>query len=313
MTDLKILALPVFLLLASCEEAPMQAVGQLESDRIELVAESSEVITSINVKEGDSILAGTAVLEQDTARSDLRIEEALANIRRIEAVLAEQVSGPRRETIDAARANLNAAQIERDYRANELDRLAGLRARNLTSVESVDSAGNFLKAAGARIELVSAQLAELVAGTRQEQIEQTNGQLAQARAQLASLQLDKQRLRVTSTTGGIVDSLLFELGERPRIGDVVAVLLSGDQPYARIYIPELMRVQIRPGSQLQIAVDGLPGTLTGTVRRIQSEATFTPYFALNERDRTRLSYVAEVSLPDQPQRLPDGIPVQAVF
>lgn len=313
MTDLKILALPVFLLLASCEEPPLQAVGQLESDRIELVAESSEVITSINVQEGDSILAGTAVLEQDTARSDLRIEEALANIRRIEAVLAEQVSGPRRETIDAARANLNAAQIERDYRANELDRLAGLRARNLTSVESVDSAENFLKAAGARIELVSAQLAELVAGTRPEQIEQTNGQLAQARAQLASLQLDKRRLRVTSTTGGIVDSLLFELGERPRVGDVVAVLLSGDQPYARIYIPEPVRVQIRPGSQLQIAVDGLPGTLTGTVRRIQSEATFTPYFALNERDRTRLSYVAEVSLPDQPQRLPDGIPVQAVF
>lgn len=313
MTDLKILALPVFLLLASCEEQPLQAVGQLESDRIELVAEFSEVITSINVKEGDSILAGTAVLEQDTARIDLRIEEAQANIRRIEAVLAEQVSGPRRETIDAARANLNAAQIERDYRANELDRLAGLRARNLTSVESVDSAENFLKAAEARIQLVSAQLAELVAGTRQEQIEQTNGQLAQARAQLASLQLDKQRLRVTSTTEGIVDSLLFELGERPRIGDVVAVLLSGDQPYARIYIPEPMRVQIRPGSQLQIAVDGLPGTLTGTVRRIQSEATFTPYFALNERDRTRLSYVAEVSLPTQPQRLPDGVPVQAVF
>ncbi|MBL4890394.1 MAG: HlyD family efflux transporter periplasmic adaptor subunit [Rhizobiaceae bacterium] len=107
--------------------------------------------------------------------------------------------------------------------------------------------------------------------------------------------------------------MLFETGERPRIGDVVAVLLSGEQPYARLYIPEPMRVQIRRGSKLQIAVDGLPGTLTGTVRRIESEATFTPYFALNERDRTRLSYVAEVSLPTLPDRLPDGIPVQAVF
>jgi HlyD family secretion protein len=253
------------------------------------------------------------VLEQDTARIDLRIEESQASIRRIEAVLAEQMSGPRTETIDAAKANLNAAQIERDYRANELERLAGLRARNLTSVETVDSAENFLNAAGARIELVNAQLAELEAGTRAERIEQTHGQLAQVHAQLAGLQLDKQRLLVTSTTGGIVDSLLFELGERPRTGDVVAVLLSGDQPYARLYIPEPMRVQVRVGSQLQIAVDGLPGTLTGTVRRIASEATFTPYFALNERDRTRLSYVAEVGLPTQSQRLPDGVPVQAVF
>jgi HlyD family secretion protein len=313
MIKFRLLVLPVFFLLASCEEQPLQAVGQLESDRIELVAEFSEVITSINVIEGDSIQAGAIVLEQDTARIDLRIEESLANIRRIEAVLAEQMSGPRTETIDAAKANLNAAQIERDYRENELERLAGLRARNLTSVETVDSAQNFLNAAGARIELVSAQLAELEAGTRPEQIEQTNGQLAQVRAQLAGLELDKRRLLVTSTTEGIVDSLLFELGERPRIGDVVAVLLSGDQPYARLYIPEPMRVQLRPGSQLQIAVDGLAGTLTGTVRRIASEATFTPYFALNERDRTRLSYVAQVSLPILAERLPDGVPVQAVF
>ena len=313
MIKFRILVLPVFFLLVSCEEPPLQAVGQLESDRIELVAEFWEVITSINVTEGDSIQAGAIVLEQDTARIDLRIEESQANIRRIEAVFAEQMSGPRAETIDAAKAKLNAALIERDYRANELNRLAGLRARNLTSVETVDSAENFLKTAGASIELVSAQLAELEAGTRSEQIEQTNGQLDQARAQLASLQLDKQRLLVVSTTGGIVDSLLFELGERPRTGDVVAVLLSGDQPYARLYIPEPMRVQVRLGSQLQIAVDGLPGTLTGTVRRLASEATFTPYFALNERDRTRLSYVAEVRLPTQSERLPDGVPVQAVF
>ena len=313
MIKFRLLFLPVFFLLVSCEELPLQAVGQLESDRIELVAEFSEVITSINVTEGDSIQAGAIVLEQDTARIDLRIEESQANIRRIEAVFAEQMSGPRAETIDAAKANLNGALIERDYRANELNRLAGLRARNLTSVETVDSAENFLKAAGARVELVSAQLAELEAGTRSEQIDQTDGELAQARAQLASLQLDRQRLLVVSTTGGIVDSLLFELGERPRTGDVVAVLLSGDQPYARLYIPEPMRVQVRLGSQLQIAVDGLPGTLTGTVRRLASEATFTPYFALNERDRTRLSYVAEVRLPSQSERLPDGVPVQAVF
>jgi len=303
----------MILLLASCEELPPQAVGQLESDRIELVAEYSELITSIDVTEGDIIAAGTIVLQQDAARIDLRIEEAQANIRRIEAILAEQINGPRKKTIDAAKANLNAAQIERDYRANELDRLSVLRARNLTSIESVDSAENLLNAAGERVELVTAQLAELEAGTRPEQIEQTTQQLAQARAQLANLNLDRQRLAITSTTGGIVDSLLFELGERPRVGDVVAVLLSGDQPYARLYIPEPMRVQIRPGSQLQVAVDGLPNTLTGTVRRIESEATFTPYFALNERDRTRLSYVAEVTLPNLPERLPDGVPVQAVF
>ena len=78
MIKFRILVLPLFLLLASCEEQPLQAVGQLESDRIELVAEFSEVITSINVTEGDGIQAGAIVLEQDTTRIDLRIEESQA-------------------------------------------------------------------------------------------------------------------------------------------------------------------------------------------------------------------------------------------
>lgn len=313
MSRLRLSVIPLLTLLVACEELPLQAVGQLESDRIEIVTEFSETITAIEVAEGDVLEAGAVVARQDSARVDIRIREAEANIARIEAILAEQISGPRSETIAAARANLNAARIERDYRERELERLAGLRARNLTSVESVDAAQNLLNAAGAQLDAVAAQLAELEAGTRSEQIAQTNHQLEQARAQLAGAQLDKRRLTLNTITGGIVDSLPFEVGERPRVGDVVAVLLGGDQPYARLYIPEPMRVQIRAGSQLQIAVDGLPGTLTGTVRRVSAEASFTPYFALTERDRTRLSYVAELTLPSQPQRLPEGVPVQAVF
>lgn len=313
MINYKSLVLPLLALMVSCEELPLQAVGQLESDRIELVAEYDEVITAINVREGDSVQAGSILMQQDSARIDIRVREAQANIERIEAILAEQISGPRKEVIDAARANLNATHIERDFREKEAHRLDGLRARNLTSAESVDTAENLLAVAEARIELVAAQLAELEAGTRTEQVQQTNAQLEQARAQLAGLQLDKQRLLIIPITAGIVDSLPFEIGERPRQGSVVAVLLSGEQPYARLYIPEPMRVQIAVGSQIQIAVDGLPNVLTGTVRRIASEASFTPYFALTERDRGRLSYVAEVSLPTLPERLPDGVPVQAVF
>ncbi|MBT6058728.1 MAG: HlyD family secretion protein, partial [Gammaproteobacteria bacterium] len=137
--------------------------------------------------------------------------------------------------------------------------------------------------------------------------------LSQARAQLAGLQIDKSRLVLSATVSGIVDSLPFEQGERPRAGDVVAVLLSGEQPYARVYIPEVKRVGIRIGSELPVSVDGLDGTLNGVVRRISSEPSFTPYFALTERDRSRLSYVAEIDLPTLAERLPDGVPVQIVF
>lgn len=301
------------LALSGCEEPPLQAYGQLESDRVEVVAESNEPIVEIGSLEGDTLAAGALILRQDTARLDIRIREARANIARIEALLEEQVNGPRIETIEATRASLLEAEIERDFRERELNRLTGLRERNLTSEESVDQARNLLESASARIEIVSARLAELEAGTRPEQIEQTRGLLSQAGAQLDSLKLDRERLHVAAPVDGVIDTLPFEVGERPRPGDVVAILLTGEQPYARVYIPEPLRAGLRVGSPMRIAVDGIEQPLTGTIRRIAAEASFTPYFALTERDRGRLSFLAEVRMPDLPERLPEGLPVQALF
>lgn len=301
------------LALTGCEDPPLQAYGQLESDRVEVVAESNEPIIEIASLEGDALAAGAPILRQDTARLDIRIREAQANIARIEALLEEQVNGPRVETIEATRASLLEAEIERDFRERELNRLTGLRERNLTSEESVDQARNLLESASARIEIVSARLAELEAGTRPEQIEQTRGLLSQAGAQLDSLKLDRERLHVAAPVDGVVDTLPFEVGERPRPGDVVAVMLTGEQPYARVYIPEPLRAGLRVGSPMRIAVDGIGQPINGTIRRIASEASFTPYFALTERDRGRLSFLAEVRMPDLPERLPEGLPVQALF
>ena len=49
-----------------------------------------------------------------------------------------------------------------------------------------------------------------------------------------------------------------------------------------------------------------------TIRWISSEAAFTPYFALTQHDRSRLSYLAEIDLTDGGD-LPAGIPVEARF
>jgi HlyD family secretion protein len=47
---------------------------------------------------------------------------------------------------------------------------------------------------------------------------------------------------------------------------------------------------------------------------VSHEAAFTPYYALTERDRGRLSYLAEVTLTDGDARgLPTGVPVQVTF
>jgi HlyD family secretion protein len=60
-----------------------------------------------------------------------------------------------------------------------------------------------------------------------------------------------------------------------------------------------------------VYVDGREAPLEGKVRFIASGATFTPYYALTQKDRSRLAFLAEVELTDpEARQLPAGVPVE---
>jgi HlyD family secretion protein len=135
----------------------------------------------------------------------------------------------------------------------------------------------------------------------------------QAEAALTAANVDRDRLVITAPADGVIDSLLFEPGERPPAGRPVAVLLTGANPYARAYVSESLRARVAPGDAARVFVDGLAEPIAGRVRWVASEAAFTPYFALTERDRGRLTYLAKIDLDHDGRRLPDGVPVEVEF
>ena len=78
-----------------------------------------------------------------------------------------------------------------------------------------------------------------------------------------------------------------------------------------MYVPEPQRAQLRAGQSLTVHVAGVAQPFTGTLRYIAGEASFTPYYALTQRDRSRLAYLAEIDLPEPAARsLPAGVPVE---
>jgi len=285
-------------------------VGQMESDRIEITAEVSEPIVERAVVEGQAVVAGQLLLRQDTTRIEARIAAATAGRDQAQARLDELVRGPRQEQITAARANVDGARRELDYRETELKRADDLLARNLAAPELRDRARIARDNARASLESLEAKLAELLSGTTVEELRQAEAQLQGLEAQLSSLEIDRQRHSSLAPVAGVVDSLLFEPGERPAVGQPVAILLSGQQPYARIYVPEALRASVTPGAEVVVHVDGWQGALSGVVRWVSSEAAFTPYFALTEDDRGRLSYAAKVDIRGATRRVPDGVPVE---
>ena len=284
-------------------------VGELASDRIELVAEVNEPIVEILVAEGEAVTAGQLLLRQDDTRAGARLREAEAAVGQARARLDELVRGPRQEQIAQARANLDGARREIEFRRTQFQRARDLLERELTSPETRDRAKADLDAAAANLDLRRAQLEELLAGTTVEELAQAEQALGQAEARRDSASVDVERHRLTAPVDGIFDSRLFEVGERPPAGQPVAVMLGGRQPYARVYIPERLRAHVRPGVEARVSVDGLDAPVAAHIRWVAHEAAFTPYFALTERDRGRLTYLAKVDIDDRQERLPDGVPV----
>jgi HlyD family secretion protein len=292
-----------------------RVVGQLESDRIEIAADAAEPIVQIHVAEGQEVPEGTLLLSQDTARIGARLQEAEASLAQSSARLEELTRGPRKEQIAAARAGAAGAMRDVAFRKTEHARAERLHARNLASEESVDRARAALDAASAELEVQEAQLDELLEGTTVEELRQAESAVRQVEARIAFLTVESQRHSSFAPEDGMVDSILFEPGERPSVGQPMVIFLSGAQPYARVYVPESLRVSIQPGTEARVVVDGLAQPLPGRVRWVSSEPAFTPYFALTERDRGRLSFAAKVDIDggSDAQRLPDGVPVEVEF
>lgn len=304
------------LLLAGCDssDSPLPAVGTLERDRVELIAEANEPIVEIAVTEGQAIQQGQLVLRLDSAYHEARLAASVAVLERARQRLAELVRGPRAERITGAEAQVEGARENLDTQRREYDRVSSLVDEGLLSPSMLDAAFARRELAEADFEGAEARLQEFLEGTTAEELAQARAAVDEATATVDALQITLSRLTVSAPMAGNVEVLPYELGERPAAGAVVATLLVDTAPYARIYVPETVRARVAPGLPATARTDGIDTDFAGTVRFVSSEAAFTPYFALTQRDRSRLSYLAEVTLTDPAaESLPTGIPVEVDF
>ena len=302
-------------LLAGCGTPPPQALGTLEYDRIALPAPAAERIVRIEVREGQAVAAGDRLLQLDDTRTRAQFDALQAQARQSREALSELEAGPRGEAIAQARATLAAAEAQaRDARAY-FARLEPLGRQRLVAAADVDRARASANSADARARALREALLELERGTRGERIAQGEAAAQAAEAQAAAQRATLSRLSLVAPRAGRVDSLPYRLGDEAPVGAPLAVLLVGDAPYARVYVPEPIRANVEVGDRAQVFVDGREGALPGTVRMIRSEPTFTPYYALTGDDAARLSWLAEVQLDARTDAadLPAGMPVRVEF
>jgi len=300
-------------LLPGCRDEAPQALGTLEFDRVTLPAPVAERIVSIDVREGQRVEVGTKLLTLERTRTGAQAQAALAEVQRQREVLAELQAGPRSEDIARARANLNAAQAQARDASAYYARLQPLGKRQLVAAAEVDRARAAAGNAQAQVRAAQAALDELEHGTRQEQVAQGEAALQAAQAQAEAEQATLQKLDLVAPRAGRIDSIPYKLGDQAPVGAPLVVMLVGDAPYARVYVPEPIRAGVAVGQRAEVFVGGRDAALAGTVRMIRSEPSFTPYYALTGEDAARLSYLAEIQLDEDAAALPAGVPVRVEF
>ena len=310
----RIYLIPVLLaMLGACDDTEKTyMVGTLERDRVEVSVETNEPIIAIPVTDGQILEVGDLVLAQDPARLERMMAQQTALRDQATARLAELERGPRTETIREARAQLESSQAEAKNAAANIKRAQELFERDLSDQSTLDFATTRWKTTTAAEKAASESLDKLLNGTTIEELQQAVAALEAAQAGIARIQLDIERLNVYAPVNGMLDKRLYQLGERPQPGATVAVILDSARTYARIYVPEPLRTSVQPGKQLDVRIDGKDRVFKGTVRWVSADASFTPYFALTEHDRSRLSFLAEVDVPDA-SALPSGVPLEVDF
>lgn len=202
----------------------------------------------------------------------MQYERASALLKQSEQQLALVLEGPRKETIEAARA-----QVERSKAAGRL-------------------------ADAPRLELKR----------RQQEGDARRADIERARAQLALIESQLADTEIISPTDGVVLVKSAEPGETVAAGGTVVTLGDIEHPWLRGYVNETELGRLKLGARVKVATDSYPGrTYEGRVSFISSEAEFTPKQIQTPEERVKLVYRIKVDLPNPRRELKLNMPADA--
>jgi HlyD family secretion protein len=201
-----------------------------------------------------------------------RYENAVAALKQTEERLALVVEGPRKENIEAARAQVAQAR------------------------------GGVRLAAASRLELKR----------REQELQARRAEIDRARADLALIESQLKDTIAASPIDGIVLTKAAEVGEVIAAGTTVVTVGDMDHPWLRGYINERDLGRVKLGAKVKVTTDSFPGKIYwGRVSFISSEAEFTPKQIQTPEERVKLVYRIKIDIENRQHELKSNMPADA--
>jgi multidrug efflux pump subunit AcrA (membrane-fusion protein) len=222
-------------------------------------------VEKVLVDQGEKVVTGQVLAELDTAslKANLAVVQAQRNA--ADARLRELVAGPRRQTIEAARAQVKEMEALRELAFTTFDRRMKLAASDAISKQDIDDSRLQLAANEGRLDAQRQVLSELEEGTRKEQIVAQEAAVKQLDANIEALQIELQESTLLAPYDAIISRRLADEGVVVQPGATVLKIVELAQPEAWIGITPEMISSVRIGDEYTVRIrdEAWTGTVKG--------------------------------------------------
>lgn len=265
-------------------------------------------VDRVDVERGQPVRAGQTLVHLDESLEAPLREARLAEIDGALAQLGLVRSGPRREEVRAAEAELDAIREQEALLRGRRDRHSSLVDRGAIASSTLEDVDSSLASLVGRRSVVEERIAGLRRGARSQEVDGAEAQLRAARAGLAAIDSRLAAHTLASPGAFFVTELHAEVGEMAGPGTAAVTVADLDHPYVDVYVPEGRITRVSVGQTAIVRVDGLRDALRGVVEHVSNRTEFTPRFLFSESERPNLVLRVRIRVEDRAHRLRAGLP-----
>jgi HlyD family secretion protein len=302
--------LGVALMVACSQPAEPSWSGYVEAEFVHLAAPLAGALTTLAVTAGQQVGRGDALFTLDAVAETAARDEAAARLVMAQAQADDTTKGRRAEELAVTRAQLDQARAQADLASGDLARQRQLEQQQFVAAARVDDAQAAVTQAQARVAELQAALSVARLPARVDDRAALRAQVTAARQLLRQAEWRlQQKTQVAPVAAQVVDTF-YRPGEFVAAGQPVLALLAPGQVKARFFVPEAELASVAAGQVVSLRCDGCGAPIAAHIRRIASQAEYTPPVIYSNAQRAKLVFLVE-AWPDaaDASRLRPGQPV----
>jgi HlyD family secretion protein len=295
---------------ANDPQAAFTMWGNVDVHQVELAFRVSGRIAKLDVDEGDRVAPGTELAQLDRVPFETDVAAATAQVAMAQAQFDKATRGFRTEEIAQAAAAVRQREADLANAKVTDERLKGLFPQGAVTRQDMDNADARVRESDAQLASAREQLALVTRGSRIEDIQTQEANLAAAKANLAKAHTALEDATLIAPSNGVVSVRAREVGAIVQSGQTIYTVALNDPVWIRAYVPQPRLGRIKPGMVVKVEIDSMPGKqFDGTVGFISPEAEFTPKSVQTEQVRDDLVYRLRIVAKDPDNVFRQGMPV----